>query len=158
MANELVNYRELLTEIKGRIAQAQTRAALAANAELIALYWDIGRMIAQRQQAAGWGASVIPRLSRDLRSDLPEIKGFSERNMGRMVAFYREYASAGPVLPQPEAKLQSKTNKALTSSQNLSQSGAKSPSGMLAEIIELCPQIPWMHNILLMRRYYSQSR
>ncbi|MBI3466011.1 MAG: DUF1016 domain-containing protein, partial [Planctomycetes bacterium] len=49
-------FSSLLTEIKARIQQAQTRAILAANAELVRLYWDIGRLIDQRQREQGWGA------------------------------------------------------------------------------------------------------
>lgn len=57
------------------------RAVLSANAELVRLYWDIGRMIDQRQQQEGWGAAVIPRLARELHNELPHVKGFSERNI-----------------------------------------------------------------------------
>jgi len=80
-----------LAGIKIRIRQAQNRAVMSANAEMLCLYWDIGRMVAVKQDTEGWGAAVIPRLSLDLRSDLPEIKGFSERNIGRMIAFFRTY-------------------------------------------------------------------
>lgn len=55
---------DLLAELKARIQVAQTRAVLAVNTELVRLYWDIGRMIDERQQREGWGAAVIPRLSR----------------------------------------------------------------------------------------------
>ena len=108
MGNELVRYSELLTAVKSRIRQAQTRAMLSANAEMIMMYWDVGRMIEERQQREGWGTAVIPRLSQDIRNDLPEVKGFSERNIGRMIAFYREYQNLGiSILPQAVAKLES---------------------------------------------------
>jgi len=94
-------YRTLLGDIKNRIRQAQTKAMLSVNAEMIALYWDIGKMIEQRQQSEGWSAAVIPRLSKDLRNELPEVKGFSERNIGRMRSFHRQYS----ILPQAVAKL-----------------------------------------------------
>jgi hypothetical protein len=48
MSSDLAFYGSLLIEIKDRIRQAQTRAALSANSEMIAMYWDIGRMIHQR--------------------------------------------------------------------------------------------------------------
>ena len=54
---------------------------------MLAMYWDIGRMIEQRQKLEGWGAAVIPRLARDIRNELPEVKGFSERNIGYMIRF-----------------------------------------------------------------------
>ena len=85
-------YATLLADIKQRVRRAQVRAMLAVNAELIRLYWDIGRVIDVRQQQEGWGAGVIPRLARDLHNDLPEEKGFSERNIKQMLACYREYA------------------------------------------------------------------
>jgi hypothetical protein len=69
----------------------------SANAELIRLYCDIGRAIAQRQQRKGWGSGVIPRLARDLRNELPEVKGFFERNIKLMTQFYRQYPSLGTI-------------------------------------------------------------
>ena len=77
---------------------------LAVNADLICLYWDIGALIHTRQQQ-GWGAAVIPRLARDLHNELPEEKGFSERNIKRMLAFYREYADL-EFVPQPVAQIE----------------------------------------------------
>jgi len=77
----------LLSEVKQRIQLAQTKAVLAVNSELVRLYWDIGRIINARQKQEGWGSAVIPRLARELKNELPELKGFSERNIGRMIAF-----------------------------------------------------------------------
>ncbi|MFA7239834.1 MAG: DUF1016 N-terminal domain-containing protein [Sulfuricellaceae bacterium] len=98
-----LHYPILLTDIKQRIRQAQTRAILAVNRELLALYWDIGCLIAGRQKQEGWGAGVIPRLAKDLHNELPEEKGFSERNIKLMVQFYREYPAlfAAEVIGQP---------------------------------------------------------
>ena len=69
-------YASLLTDIKQRVRQAQVRAMLSVNAELIRLYWGIGQMIHERQQQEGWGAGVIPRLARDLHNELPEERAF----------------------------------------------------------------------------------
>ena len=102
----LRDYTALLTDIKVRIRSAQVRATLGANAEMLAMYWDIGRMIEQRQKAEGWGAAVIPRLARDIRNELPEVKGFSERNIGYMIRFAREYASS-PILQPPVVRCRS---------------------------------------------------
>jgi hypothetical protein len=84
-------YADLLADIKSRIRQGQHRAVMSANKEMLHMYWDIGRMVAAKQDAQGWGTAVIPRLAVDLRSDMPEIKGFSERNIRRMIQFYKEY-------------------------------------------------------------------
>ncbi|MFO8050885.1 MAG: DUF1016 N-terminal domain-containing protein [Thermoplasmatota archaeon] len=104
MKDELVLYGRFLDEVKSRIRQAQTQAVLSANAEMIMMYWDIGRMVNSKQEKEGWGKAIIPRLSRDIRNDLPDVKGFSERNIGRMVRFYREYPGLSEFLPEPVEK------------------------------------------------------
>jgi predicted nuclease of restriction endonuclease-like (RecB) superfamily len=80
-------YAELLESLKARIREAQVRAALSVNRELVLLYWHIGREILQRQEREGWGAKVIDRLARDLRREFPDMKGFSPRNLKYMRAF-----------------------------------------------------------------------
>lgn len=103
-------YGKLLGDIKTRIRQAQVKATLSANAEMIAMYWDIGRMIYERQQHEGWGTGVIPRLAKDIRNELPKVKGFSERNIGYMIRLAREYGDPA-ILQQAVAKLQQPKNK-----------------------------------------------
>ena len=81
------SYPKLLEDIKARIRQAQVRAALSVNRELMLLYWHIGKEILQRQEQEGWGTKVIDRLARDLALEFPEMKGFSPRNLKYMRAF-----------------------------------------------------------------------
>lgn len=88
------NYGQWLAELKDRIMAARQRAALAANAELVALYWQIGRDILERQAEQGWGSKVIDRLGRDLREAFPEMKGFSVRNLKYMRAFAEAWPDA----------------------------------------------------------------
>jgi len=86
-----VAYAGLLDELKSKIRSAQVKAALAVNAELVRLYWEIGKVILQRQQAEGWGAKVIDRLARDLKSAFPDMKGFSSSNLKYIKRFTEEY-------------------------------------------------------------------
>ena len=118
----IVLYANLLIDIKTRIRQAQVKATLSANAEMIMMYCDIGRIIHKRQQQEGWSAAIIPHLSRDLRNELPEVKGFSERNLGRMLAFFRNYQAIDSFLPQPVAKLPSGCELTRALSENLKSS------------------------------------
>jgi predicted nuclease of restriction endonuclease-like (RecB) superfamily len=60
---------------------------MAANSSMVLLYWDIGRIILERQEKEGWGAKVIDRLSADLRDTFPEMQGLSPRNLKYMRAF-----------------------------------------------------------------------
>jgi predicted nuclease of restriction endonuclease-like (RecB) superfamily len=85
------DYPRLLTEIKERIRSAQYEALKAVNKQLVGLYWDIGRMIAERQEKAGWGRAVVENLSADLRREFPGIAGFSVQNLWYMRQFYSEY-------------------------------------------------------------------
>lgn len=80
-------YSEWLADLKSRIHNAQQRATLAVNRELVLLYWQIGRDILTRQAKQGWGARVIDRLAHDLRAAFPEMKGFSRANLMYMRAF-----------------------------------------------------------------------
>jgi predicted nuclease of restriction endonuclease-like (RecB) superfamily len=80
-------YAEMLGEIKLRIQQERLRVVMAANSAMVLLYWDIGRLILERQEAEGWGARVVDRLSEDLRGTYPDMKGLSPRNLKYMRAF-----------------------------------------------------------------------
>ena len=88
------DYVETLTEIKRRVQEERLRAVLAANSAMVRLYWDIGRMILERQERAGWGAKVIDRLAADLREAYPDMKGFSPRNLKYMRAFAAAWPDA----------------------------------------------------------------
>ncbi|MEI7432607.1 MAG: DUF1016 N-terminal domain-containing protein, partial [Betaproteobacteria bacterium] len=147
-------YRELLADIKLRVRQAQHQAALSANAEMVLMYWDIGRMIAARQEREGWGSGVIPRLAVDLKNELPEEKGFSERNIGRMIAFFRAYA----ILPQPVAKLEPKDAVLLEPVNSAPATVVPQPVAqtsnpyMFPSLQRTVAQIPWGHNIVLIEK------
>jgi len=86
------DYALMLEELKTRIQEERLRVVLSANAAMVLLYWDIGRVILDRQQREGWGAKVIDRLSTDLRQAFPDMRGLSPRNLKYMRAF----ASAWP--------------------------------------------------------------
>jgi len=86
------DYARTLDEIKKRVRAAQYDALRAVNKELVALYWDIGRMIAERQKDHGWGKSVVETLARDLQVEFPGMSGFSVQNLWYMRQFYLAYA------------------------------------------------------------------
>lgn len=139
------DYAALLCDIKRRVRHAQTRAMLAVNAELIRLYWDIGALIDARQQREGWGTAVIPRLARDLHNELPEEKGFSERNIKRMLAFYREYPDLIAdlkLVPQPVAQTETHT---------------KVPPSAALFTSELILALPWGHHAELIAKIKDRS-
>ena len=82
-----IGYIDWLSELKIKIHNAQQRATLAVNNELVLLYWQIGNEILTRQEKQGWGAKVIERLAQDLRTAFPEMRGFSRTNLLYMRSF-----------------------------------------------------------------------
>ena len=122
------DYSSFLVEIKQQIKSSQIRAIKSVNQEMIMLYFGIGQSIYQKQQELGWGAKVIDNLSRDIKSEFPELGGFSTRNMKLMVQFYKEYATVA--IGQPAvAQNEHEQNRQL-----------------------LVAQIPWAHNIILIQK------
>ncbi len=81
-------YLKWLDNLKSRIRTTQIKAALSANAEVIKLYRDIGKDIFEKQEIKGWGNSIVANLSKGLKSEFPNMKGFSRRNLFYMKKFY----------------------------------------------------------------------
>ena len=91
MSDNFRGYATLLRKIKQRVLIAQQRAIYAANEEMLRMYWDVGEMLQQSQDADGWGKKTLQRLAVDLKNEYSEIKGFSVRNMQCMIQFFNEY-------------------------------------------------------------------
>jgi predicted nuclease of restriction endonuclease-like (RecB) superfamily len=79
-----------ITDVKHKVRAAQYEALKAVNTELINLYWEIGKSIAEKQ-SENWGKSVVATLSKELQKEFPKISGFSEANLWLMSQFYTEY-------------------------------------------------------------------
>lgn len=96
-------YIRWVKEIKKKISLAQVRAALAANRELILVYWELGESISNKLKENAWGNKVVEQLSKDLESEFPGIQGFSRTNLYYIKKFY-EFFSAFPetekIVPQ----------------------------------------------------------
>ncbi len=133
-------YPQLLADIKTRIRQARTRAALSVNAELIRLYWEIGGAIVERQRREEWGSAVIERLSVDLHLAFPALRGFSARNIWRMRSFYLAYSGKHRRLAGSPGEGQAPHAAPATAS----EAGDFLPSPMA--------EVPWTHNVLLLER------
>lgn len=97
-------YPELLASVTEHVSTGHRRAVAAANTELLAAYWAIGRAILERQHEEGYGTKVIDRLSADLRERFPEARGYSPRNLKYMRAFAAAWPDQG-VVQGPLAQL-----------------------------------------------------
>ncbi len=156
MRNELTNYKDLLGGIKARVRQGQTKVFQTANAEMLATYWDIGKMIHERQQQEGWGKGVIPRLAVDLKNELSNAKGFSERNINYMLKFFQEYQSL-TIGQLPVAQLENEDN--LIPPLAVSELKTEEPpisqlpvAKLQSNEIQLITKISWSHHVILMQK------
>lgn len=155
-SSELILAKGLLSDIKSRLRASQIRATLSANAEMIRLYWDVGLLIASKQQDEGWGSGVIPRLAAELKNELPEQKGFSVRNLQRMVQFQKEYAGLFPNTARAVSQLENSEDPPTSvvtaiATQPVPQFEKEqaNPKSLLS--------LSWGHNIVLMQKLKDQA-
>ncbi|MCL2326982.1 MAG: PDDEXK nuclease domain-containing protein [Bacteroidetes bacterium] len=138
-------YKSWLTDIKTRIKQTQIKAAIKVNTELLRLYWDLGRDIVEKQLKSQWGDTVIRQLSKDLKKEFPDLKGFSSTNLKyckRFYLFYTEDISIrqqiGGVIGQQLAdQLQTTNNENNVILHQLGEELGNNPIF----------QIPWFHHV-----------
>ena len=116
-------YKEWITDIKLRIRQSQIKAAVKINTELLKFYWYLGNGIVEKQKHAHWGDGFLKRLSKDLMTDFPDIKGFELRNLRRIKQWFLTYNQLDTIRAQAVPELQ-----------------------------DMFFSIPWGHHILIMQR------
>lgn len=121
-------YRSFIQEVKQRIQSAQIKAAISVNQALLQLYWDLAEQIVLKQETTSWGDHFLEELSRDLKAEFPEMKGFSKRNLELMRQWYRFWSSEDVITQQPATQL------------------SKLP------VVEQIFQIPWWHNIVIISK------
>jgi hypothetical protein len=95
------DYASLLAEVKQRVRAAQYAALKAVNKQLVGLYWDMGRLIAERQSDASWGKAVVQRLAADLRQEYPGIRGFSVQSVWYIRKVYLTHRTASSLCGMP---------------------------------------------------------
>ena len=84
-------YQDFIAEIKSKIQHAQIKASVQVNNELINLYWNIGKMIVEKQSESKWGDGLIKQIELDLKLTMPNLKGFSRTNLIYTRKFYLFY-------------------------------------------------------------------
>ncbi|HVI45803.1 MAG TPA: PDDEXK nuclease domain-containing protein [Chitinophaga sp.] len=118
MTDAQLGYIDFIATLKQDIQGARSQAILIVNKQLLLLYWKIGNRILQQQHIEGWGTKVIDRISNDLKSAFPDMKGLSSRNLKYMRAFAEAYPTFsnnissdiqivedGPIVQVPLAQL-----------------------------------------------------
>ena len=143
------DYGGWLKELKAKIRSTQIRAALAASRELILFYWELGGDISRKLEETNWGAKVIDQLAKDLRSEFPDMQGFSRRNLYYLKKFYEIFSSFSDdtqIVPPTGAQLK---NSSQSEDGNLivHRSGAQK---IPAIVHQVGGQLPWSHIKILL--------
>ena len=74
-------YLKTIEAIKQDIKAAQYKVVLSFNSTLILLYYHIGQVI---NEYKSWGNKFVDNLSRDIKLEFPDTKGYSVRNLKYM--------------------------------------------------------------------------
>ncbi len=138
-------YIDWLKAIKDSVRKAQIKTALAANSSLIEFYWNLGREIFEKQQQAKWGSNFLDQLSKDLRQEFPQIKGFSTTNLKYCKLFYRYVL----IRPQSGDELKPEISH---------QFGDKTNLFINKELYQKMCTIPWGHTKLIIGKIKNSEQ
>ncbi len=141
-------YQEFLTEVRQRILSAWHSAARSVNRELVGLYWDLGRRIAETQATRSWGERVIEMLAKDLKKDFPGKGGFSERNLWYVRGFWQAYS--GPEFLQQAAAELERVNPPPRHEVVHAGTAIDSASSSGNPVLELLTLVPWGQHMLIL--------
>lgn len=148
-----VDYKNWIIEIKSKIRSAQMKAVLAVNAAVIEFYWDLGKVIAEKQTA--WGTKFIEQLSKDLQAEFPNMKGLSASNLKYCRSFYLFYSNAiGQQLVDQLPNTESQSTEFVQQIVDQLQSADNKSNSIGQQLVDQLKQIPWGHNILI----FTQSK
>lgn len=153
------DYQQWRNQIVSLIEQAKLQAVLNVNKELLALYWQIGKGILQKQETLGWGAQVVEQLAKDLSVSFPDDRGFSARNLWNMKRFATDYPDF-PFLQVPLADFNKYEILQVALAENPETCTGKIPltkiekNGEQFVQVQLA-QITWYHHITLIPKVKS---
>lgn len=134
-------YKSWIDDIKKRIRQAQIKAAIKVNYELLDLYWELGKDIVKKQESTKWGDAFLKTMSKDLQKSFPDLSGLSPQNLKHIRYWYKFYSQGGIGL-QGVTQLED-------------GSGDVPVEPTLQEIEKLIKSIPWGHNQRIMYKCKS---
>lgn len=140
-------YKNWISELKTKIRSTQIKAAIAVNAALIGFYWDLGKMITEKQTA--YGTSFLEQVSKDLKAEFPEMNGLSVRNLKYTRHFYSFYTFSNR--QQLVADLKTVNNEVIEQ-QDVALLSPQLGDEMTQQAFT---KIPWGHNILIFTKAKS---
>ncbi|GAB2607421.1 PDDEXK nuclease domain-containing protein [Spirosoma areae] len=97
-------YADIVKQAISQIRTARILIARQVNSGTQSVYWNLGKLLSEKQLEEGYGSGVINQLSIDLKNEFPDM-GLSPRNLWNMKRFYERYYQADIKLLQAVAVL-----------------------------------------------------
>ncbi len=138
------DFKAWIEPIKQQIKQAQIKAALSVNKEMIALYWFLGENINIQQKNAKWGSAFIEQTSKELRESFPDVSGFSTDNIRFMLRFYQFYSEVINIA-QLAQQIEKDSGITMPPAQSMHENAKNA-------LLNLLVSVPWGHHTLLLRK------
>lgn len=82
-----VNFNQIVELINNR----KNNAYRKINEEMIQLYFEVGKYVNELKEKSTYGDKISEKVAEFLKNNYPELKGFTKRNIERMVQFYNTY-------------------------------------------------------------------
>jgi len=135
-------YNVLVDEIAQVVQQSQVYAVQSVQRTASLVYWEIGKLIIEKQQQYGWGTSIVENLSMDILAKIGAAQSWSARSLRLMRRLYEDYS---------QATINDESNEKQAVS-HLQNTNGKQPVADLQNIKQLISEVPWGQNILILQK------
>ncbi|MDD5686250.1 MAG: PDDEXK nuclease domain-containing protein [Elusimicrobia bacterium] len=141
-------YKVWLADLKAKVRNAQIKAAVKVNSEMLSFYWELGADIVAKQANTKWGGGFLIQLSKDLTAEFSDMKGFSLRNLKYIKQWYQFYSRGNAISQQPVGLIGQQAVAQLPINRIIQKSVGQFVQQAVAQIT----QIPWGHNIAIITK------
>ncbi len=100
-----IEFASWINSLKKKVQSARQKIAFSINSQLLELYWEIGKEVDSKLKSSNWGTNIIDKISSELISEFPDIKGFSRRNIYAIRQWYLFYSQKYEFVPQAVAQI-----------------------------------------------------
>lgn len=147
------DYLQWVKELCKRYRQSQVKAAVKVNHVVLQFYWELGKDICNKEAENKYGSKFYAALSRDLRNEMPDAEGLSERNLRYTKKFYQLYSQEIRILQQLAANSENEI---------LQQPAAKFNTEFTQQVANQLKRdifsIPWGHHMLLIDKFLTEPQ
>lgn len=163
---EIKNINSDFEQILLFIQEARSRVYAKANAELVLLYFNVGKVVSEKVSAGNWGENTVQELANFIVAKQPELSGFNRRGLYRMKQFYETYSNP-QLVSIAMAELQAIENKANTKVSPLATQIKKAQNTKVSPVVtqlenqeieienfikNMLSKVSWSHHLLILNK------